>query len=346
MLDAGGRAYAYSKACGIIGKSFVGKRIPALYGLHTLSEFSRFVFPHENLNLPGRELLADLERRIIARTIRQIVSVINSYQKPPELLILLLRSYEYSDLKSCLHYIDAGKKEQPVLCDIGDYKTIHFEAYPDIAAMLAATEFENIPGKTEQKINFSLLESEIDKLYYRRLKETLFSLSSDDREISQRIIAEEIAIRNCIWAFRLRTYFHKTAEETKDFLMDITMKSVRDTLMDSPRREISLVSDALKSLDFHLDIRSHWTDWKWEKLLNPEQPGVHWYADPKYFQNAASKYLYRLAMRYFRLMPMSVSMVFCFVKVKQYEEDLLTSIIEGLGLGMSSNDVLDLLGVS
>ncbi|MDR0486863.1 MAG: V-type ATPase subunit [Treponema sp.] len=348
MPDAGRRAYAYSKACGIIAKSFVGKRISSLAGLHTLSEFDRFVFPERTKDLPGSELLVDLENRVINRTVRHILSILNVYEKPPELLVRLLRSYEYSDLKTCLHYIDSGKKEAPLVCSLGNYGTVHFEAYPDLAAMLAGTEFEPLlSDKAVKGADFSVLEIEIDRLYYRSLKESLFELRGEDREIAHRLIAEEISLRNCIWAFRLRNYFNKSAEDTGDYIMDIKMRAAPDiTGRNYGRGTISLASDALVSLDFQLDTRSQWRGWRWERFLNPEYPGEQWYLDPKYFQNAASKYLYRSTMRCFRRAPMSVSMVFCYIKLKQFEENILTSIVEGIGLGMASDDILELLGVS
>jgi len=37
---------------------------------------------------------------------------------------------------------------------------------------------------------------------------------------------------------------------------------------------------------------------------------------------------------------------FCFIKLKQFEEDLLTSYAEGLGMGMSGKDVLAMLELS
>jgi len=108
----------------------------------------------------------------------------------------------------------------------------------------------------------------------------------------------------------------------------------------------SLAAEAVQSLDFPLDTRSSWRGWKWEKLLNREQASSHWTADPRHFQNAASGYMYKLAMRSFHRSPMSVSAVFCFIKIKQFEEDLLTSIAEGLALGLDSANVFRLLEVS
>jgi len=70
---------------------------------------------------------------------------------------------------------------------------------------------------------------------------------------------------------------------------------------------------------------------------------VNWTANPRYFQNAASQYLYHLAMKSFHRSPMSVSATFCFIKIKQFEEDILTSVAEGLALGMDSTSVFKLL---
>jgi len=70
-----------------------------------------------------------------------------------------------------------------------------------------------------------------------------------------------------------------------------------------------------------------------------------WRADPRHFQNAASRYLYRLARRFFHLHPFSLDFIFCYIKLKQFEEDFLTSDAEGLGMGMSGKDIVSMLGV-
>jgi vacuolar-type H+-ATPase subunit C/Vma6 len=356
MLDAGERAYAFSKSCGIIGRSFVGKRIPLLANLRTLSELDRLVFPELGRELPGRELLSDLESRIEKRAVGDILAVVNIYPKPPELLIRQLRAYEYSNLKTCLNHIIGGIKTIPPLCDIGRFRTVRFEAFPDLAAMLTGTEFEFILSKniTAGSDNFEAVQTELDNQYYSRLIESMRRLSNDDRAFAQQILEAEISLRNCIWALRLRTYFGKEPVETGEYLMDIKMHWGPDEIpgdlhhpsKSSPhRKRNSLAAAAFESLNFPLDSRAAWHGWRWEKLLNPEDdaaPG--WTADPRYFQNAASKYLYRLALRYFHMNPMAVSTVFCFIKIKQFEEDLLTSIAEGLGLSMDSIEIFKMLG--
>jgi vacuolar-type H+-ATPase subunit C/Vma6 len=359
MLDAGERAYAYTKACGIIGKSFVGKRVSALLGLRSLNELDRLVFPELRRELPGQELLADLEGRLVKRAVKQILAVIRSYAKPPELLVRQLRAYEYGDLKTCLHYLAGGVKAPPAVSDIGRFRTARFDAFPDLAAMLSDTEFEYILGMVPKdiqsgNIDLAAIETELDRRYYLGLKESLRHLSGEDRVFAERILAEEISLRNCVWALRLRTYFKKNAAETRKHLMYIVMRAGSDEIPGDirPRRlnrpyakEIDLAAEAVESLELPLDLRSPWRGWRWEQFLNPEKPGELWKADPRYFQNAASEYLYRLALHCFHNMPFAVSTVFCYIKLKQFEEDLLTSVAEGLGLGIPGRDVFELLEV-
>jgi vacuolar-type H+-ATPase subunit C/Vma6 len=335
--DSGEQAYAYAKACGIIGKSMVGKRISALAKLNSLSELDRLIFPDTYHELPVREMLVDLERRILRRTVEHILVILASYSSPPELLVRQLRSCEYADLKTCLHHIAAGKKKPPPLSDIGAFRTVRFEAYPDLAAMIAGTEFTFISADdiaAIQSPNFDItpLEVKLDLHYYTMLIKSLRRLPASGRPVVERILAEEISLRNCAWALRLRTYFNKKPNEVESYLMDLTINK---------SSEASLAQEALRSLNFPLDSPAEWKKWRWKALMNPQTE--NWAADPRHFQNAASRYIYNQCIKSFRNLPFSVSSIFCYIKLKQFEEDLLTSITEGLGLGMTGGDVFDLL---
>ncbi|GHV90008.1 hypothetical protein AGMMS50268_05110 [Spirochaetia bacterium] len=340
MPGAGERAYVYAKACGIIGKSFVGKRIPALGGLNRLFGLDRLVFPLSGKELPERELLPDLEKRITGRAIKQILAIVGSFSSPPELLVRLVRVYEYSDLKSGLNALVNGDADLPPLMDIRPFGTVNFKAFPDLGVMLRGTEFEFLLKNKDLKPGGDAVgaQTELDRLYYTSLWKALRALPKKDRISAERILAQEISLRNSIWVLRLRTYYGMNAEEAEKHLMDIMVKKGRGP-------EFSLAADARLSLSLPLDTRSAWAGWKQEHFLNPETGGRSWQADPRYFQNAASEHLYRLALHSFRRSPFSLDAAFCFIKLKQFEEDLLTSIAEGLGLGMSSQDVLALLEV-
>jgi vacuolar-type H+-ATPase subunit C/Vma6 len=324
----------YAKACGILGKSFVSRRIPDLTRPDRLSALDRLVFPGESRELPERELLPDLERRITGRAVSQILSIVSSYARPPEILLRLLRTWEYADLKAALNALVGGETSFPSWTGLGPFGTVRFVAYPDLPAMLKGTEFDFLLDKELNLIRGGdavKAQTELDRYYYRSLWLALKKLPSRDRTASEQILGEEIALRNCIWALRLRSYYGMSGREVSEHLMDISD---------------SLARDARAMLDFSLDTRSAWEGWKRERFLNPEIPGRLWTVDPRCFQNAAGDYLYKLALRAFRRRPFSIDTAFCFIRIKQYEEDLLTSVAEGLGLGMSGQDVFALLEVT
>ncbi|MCL2184244.1 MAG: V-type ATPase subunit [Treponema sp.] len=347
--------YAYAKASWIIGKSFLGKRLPLLSGLHTLYELDRLVFPEHRKELPGRELLVDMERRIIERAVRQILSIVNAFTEPPKLLVRMIKGFEYSDLKECLAHIINGT-EKPVISDIGRFKTVRFENYPDVVSMIKKTEFEfllsddlknikqgmNASNSVWSSVDLTAIETKLDFRFYQGLIESLNQLSDDDREVASRLIFDEISLRNCVWALRLRTYYQKSEIETAKHLMDFKLHK------NFYQKRASVATDALISLDLPLDVRLPWQGWKWERFLNSEeaasqQTAVHWMVDPRFFQNAATQYLHHLAFHNFHTLPMSVSAIYCFIKLKQFEEDILTSVAEGLALGMDSSAVFKLL---
>jgi vacuolar-type H+-ATPase subunit C/Vma6 len=343
MTGAGERAYAYAKACGIIGKSYLGRRIAALNSVSRISELDRLVFGAEARELPERELLSDLERRFSRRSVSAITAILNSYRNPPELLTLLLRVYEYADLKTALTLVAEGEiNAKPAFTPLGRFGTVHFEAWPDVKAMLAGTDFEFLfkryfgkssNSPTEKLSDEISLETALDRLYYSKLWASLKKLKKTDRQAAEKITAEEISLRNCAWTLRLRTYYGMKDYEVKQHLVDIE---------ENPR----LCQDALKALEFSLDNHNDWEKWKRFRFLNPDSYSDSWQANPRYFQNAASEYLYRLALHNLRLKPSSIDTVFCFIKLKQFEEDLLTSNAEGLSMGMTGNDVLTMLEVS
>jgi vacuolar-type H+-ATPase subunit C/Vma6 len=356
----------YAKACGIVGKSFIGKRLGALTQVDRLSALDRLVFPQGGRELPERELLPDLERRVTGRAVSQILSIVSSFSRPPELLQRLLRTWEYADLKSSLNALVSGESSFSSWTDLGPFSTVNFTAYPDLPAMLKGTEFEFLLTKEMNLVrggDVVKAQTELDKHYYHALWRALKSLPGKDRVSAERILGEEISLRNCIWALRLRGYYGMSAEEVCEHLMDIGLSGAEKP---KPRGKgpaargapssgsskgpaatgDSLAADARASLNLSLDTRSAWDGWKREQFLNPEIPGQSWTADSRYFQNAAGEYLYKLALRFFRRKPFSIDTAFCFIRLKQYEEDLLTSMAEGLGLGMTSQDVFALLAVN
>ena len=348
----GERAYAYAKACGIIGKSFVGKRIQRLENVSRLSELDRMIFPKTPQNLPEKELLFNLEDRIVVRAVDSIISIVDCFSEPPEFLSLLIRSYEYTDLKNALISAIEREKTPPDHTDIGRFQTVHFNAWPDIRAMIEGTEFgflfEENKVLSEMQGHMAL-QSALDRHYYFALWESLLSMPVRDRYAAEKILSDEISLRNAGWALRLRTYYNMPDDDVKPHLIDIPVRGKKERGSGRSRSgaesENTLAHEALQTLEFPMDVYSAWSSWRWKEFLNPQSGGSLWQVDPRHFQNAASRYLARLARRYLHHDPSSMDSTFCFIKLKQFEEDVLTSSVEGLGMGMSGRDIVSMLEV-
>ena len=330
MTNRGERAYAYAKACGIIGKSFVGKRITVLERTGRLSELDRMVFPDSFANLPERELLPDLEKRVEDRAANSILAIIRGFSKPPEFLVLLLLAYEYADLRSAVVSIIEKDPAPPPHTDLGRFRTVNFDAWPNLRKMVEGTAYTFLllkrnPGDEQDEI--IALQSAFDRHYYNALWQSLHSLPPRERHIIRGILSDEISLKNCSWALRLRHYYNMRQDEVKTHLVDIKNE------------------DAIQSLEYPLDSLNEWSSWRWKDFLNPEVPGRHWQVDPRRFQNAASYHLYHLNRHHFFSGSTSLDTIFCFIRLKQFEEDILTSIAEGFGIGMTAREVFTTLGV-
>jgi len=331
MTNPGERAYAHAKACGIIGRSFVGKRIAGLERASRLSELDRMIFPKSFANLPERELLFDLEKRIEDRTAYSVRTIVRGFSKPPEFLVLLVRAYEYTDLKNAAIAIIEKEQSPPPHTDIGRFSTVNFAAWPDLRKMVDGTPYTFLlqlrKNNPDKQTGIIALESALDKHYYNALWKSLHSLPVRERRVCEKILSDEISLKNSSLALRLRHYYNMREDEVKAHLVDIKAE------------------DAIKSLEYPLDSFEEWSSWHWKGFLNPEASGRHWHADPRHFQNAASRHLYHLARHYFFSGSTSLDTIFCFIKLKQFEEDILTGVAEGLGMGMTPKEVLSTLGM-
>ncbi|MDR1389419.1 MAG: V-type ATPase subunit [Treponema sp.] len=330
MASAGERAYVFAKACGIVSKSWIGRRAATLRGISRLAELDRLVFSTGARELPEKELLGDLEARLLTRSVNAALSLLGSYARPPEILIRLVKVYEYAELKSLVALKRRGfPSAPPSHADIGAFGAIRYQAWPDLAGMLAGTEYAFIIDRRGAFISDEgvSVETALDNDYYAKLWKSLVRLRKRDRAASEKILREEISLRNCVWALRLRTYYEMPPDTVKRHLVAVEGENFS--------------ADAEAALELPLDNREAWLRWKRLAFLNDDSAA--WKADPRYFQNSASLYLYRLALRGMRLHALSIDAAFCFIKLKQFEEDLLTSYAEGLSLGMSGDDVARML---
>ncbi|MDR2864750.1 MAG: V-type ATPase subunit [Spirochaetaceae bacterium] len=334
-MISGERAYLYAKSCGIIGKSFVSKRLNALSQVSSLKELNDLIFPGEKNSDDDPGLL---EKKITARSIKAILAIAASFRRTPEILVLLIRSYEYADLKRVLAAFCAGEQKAPSHTDLGRFSTVNFAAYPDLKIMLKRTEFEFLLKKNIEfgKIaNMDAFNVSLDKQYYIKLLKILSVIPKNDCIGSRQLFGEEIALMNCWLSLRLRSYYGMNESEIDSHLINGKLD----------KQGKSLSSDAKASLVMSLDHFADWQNWSRKSLLNTESSGRFWKCDPRYVQNASLVYLYDLARRNFKNRPFTLDTACCFIRLKQFEEQVLTGLAEGIKLKLSALDVLKIMGV-
>jgi hypothetical protein len=172
--------------------------------------------------------------------------------------------------------------------------------------------------------------------YYTALWQELEKVPLSDRKLITPLIADEIRLKNAVWALRLRVYYLMPPDQIKDFLVAIKPGTNQRPLHD----------DALKSLEPDIEEESQWHAWRLWKFANKTVSGQYWKIDPRYFQNQASLHLYRLARKGLRKSPFTLDTACCFIKLKQFEKEILTSVAEAARLGLTGGDALEILGLS
>jgi hypothetical protein len=81
VFDAGEIAFAWAKASGIVGKTFLGPRGATLLSVSRLSELDRLLFPDSPADLPERELSVVLERRIAERAVSRTLRIVSAFRR-------------------------------------------------------------------------------------------------------------------------------------------------------------------------------------------------------------------------------------------------------------------------
>jgi hypothetical protein len=171
--------------------------------------------------------------------------------------------------------------------------------------------------------------------YYTALWHELEKTPLSDRKLIGPVIADEIRLKNAVWALRLRVYYNMSSEDIKGFLTAIKPKA----------NQSPLHNDALKSLELDIEEEAQWHDWRFWKYVNKPISGQYWKIDPRYFQNQASLHLYHLARKSLRKSPFTLDTACCFIKLKQFEKEVLTSVAEAVRLGLTGGDALEILGL-
>lgn len=213
---------------------------------------------------------------------------------------------------------------------IGQYKNLlsEFEnPSPILSAILSFYEYEN-SGKSGV---------EEDRRQIMALWQAVSSLRGNDREHLGCLYRMEISFKNILWALRLKVYYNFSNEEVLENLVYGDRRRSRSDVL--VREAVSILGKDISSYD-------DWKSWRYSQYLNPHEEGVVWEIDPTWIERSLKNHLARAYRRFFHKDPMSVTSLVSWFRIKQYELDCIRAVAEGLRLGIESEHIMEVAGIT
>jgi len=327
-------SYVYAKASGMLARSYVGPRTEKLFSVHTLSELWALLFDDEVPAVPEMFLAKQIEEKALNRFLNQYIKLVNSYSKPDEVLITLLESYDFDNLKLMAASLTVGG-EKPFIRNIQPYSIINYDAYPDIAKITAGSIlswYNKVPGVHEQRE----LDTKLDIQFVRRLWASVEKLSASERKPVEELIALVYSIRNVIWAMRLKVFYKMPAEEIKKRLAFVNTENPKDDI---------IASDAFAILNKSVDSWDDWENWKYAEFLNPHEDVNVWNLDPLWVEAKTSRYFYDKALKDFHRYQSSSMVLVTWFYIKMNELHYIRTAVEAIRLNADENQVREIAGM-
>ena len=328
-------AFVYAKAGGMLAKSFVGKRAAQLFSARSLQELWSLLFTEDVPVVPETLLAKALETQAQTAFLGDYKSLIANYDNPAPVLIALLHSFDYDNIKEIGASLCFGEKELPPVADISPYNLIAYKKWPDIAAMTengSLSWYNAVPQISDQQQN----DYRLDCQYVRELWTACNGVSSACRESLLALLREKIRLDNVLWALRLRIYYGMEGDLVKANLAFAS---------DGMRNDDPLASEAIQTLGWELDNYDHWKHWKFAALLNPHEESVVWTVDPRWLADAYKRCYVEKAYRLFHRFPFTECPLVCWYILKQNELDMIRTASESLRLHVPASQAMQTAGV-
>jgi len=332
IAGSAARSYVFAKTCALLAKSPLS-RLADLAACQDAASLERLVFDTQTAASDA----SSFEERARERIAAQIRRAALAYRHPPLFLILLISAWEYGAVKGALAALAAGEAKCPTHADLGPFCTVRWAAWPDLGKMLDASknlkflldtfkpDASGVYRPAIEQVQEAHLE--LDRRYYKALLSSLKLCSRTDVSRIRLLLKEEISLRNCLAVLRLRTVYNMTGEAVKKMLIP-------------PYTE-----DAEAALSLPLDSLAEWKKWPRSGLLNKESSGEFWKASPLYFQAASQFYLYTKTKTLFKSLPFALDTCALFIRLKQFEDQILRGAAESLRMGEPVSTVLAIYGL-
>lgn len=328
-------AYVYAKASGMLAKSFIGPRSAKLFEVKSLSELWSLLFKTEVPLIPETLLAKEIEEKAQKTFISDYTHLVDCYAKPYLVLVSLLRSYEYNNMKDIASALCEGQETIPNIVDIGHFSRLNYKQWPKIDKITKETPFEwlnTVPTRENQHEQDRILDAQ----YIKELWDAVNKLPLIERKSVENFIAEDIVMRNLIWAIRLKVYYNMKPEEIIPRLVSEGDEATKNDRLSGP---------AFKILEKDVDSWADWSDWKYADLLNPHTEGDVWQIDPRWVQQAVNIRLNKMALQQFHQNPFTAHVLVTWFKIKEHELNLIRTAAEGLRMNVSESQLKEFAGI-
>ncbi|MBQ7159235.1 MAG: V-type ATPase subunit [Treponema sp.] len=328
----------------MLAKSFVGSRAEKLFSVKSLRELYGLLFDDEVPAVPESMLAKIIETKAQDKFVSQYTSLLENYSKPDEVLITLLRSYDYENLKEIGAALCYKESAMPDLVDIGSYSRIGYKYWPDLSAMTAnsSVSWYNKPPKSSEQQE---IDQRLDRQYIAQLWESAKAVPMTERDLVLDFVRREVVYQNIMWALRLKVFFKYDADIIAGMLFYENDTSVSGDNRAGAKNDL-FARDALAILDKDTDSWDAWSGWKYADFLNPHEDGVVWEIDPCWVENLMRRDLNQHALRAFHKNPDTAMVLFSWFKIKQNELGYIRSVAEGLRMNVDADEVLTAAGAT
>lgn len=324
MMDkSAADAYVYAKVCGMLSKAYSGKNVEKLYAAKSLAELYGLLFTDEVPAVPENILAKTIEEKAVRLFIDGYCSLVECYERPQKILVSLLQFYDYTNLKTIAGALCLKETSCPDIINLGEYALLHYDKWPDIEKITEGTElawYNKVPDIAEQQA----LDTRLDFQYLRAYWNSASRTETSVRAETKSLFAEEIRMRNIIWAMRLKVYYKMESDEILSKLFFDSDKAGENDLF---------AGEAARILSKDFSSYDDWKDWKYRSSLNPHEEGTPWEVDPRWVENSFRETNLKRYSSAFHKFPLTSLSLVCYFKVKQDELDNIRRVTEGLRLG-------------
>ncbi len=327
MTGVARQGYLLARLYGSVARSFVGANLRDLLRLKSLLELQARLWPAvEPAPAPSA---ADLEARIERSARDAMMEVLDFFERPPQILVHLLRRIECANVKLMLRSVAGGRREAMALADLGRYATVPETGATDPEAALRASPWawavEALAGATRAEV-----ESRIDAWWYGELLRLAGELPSGDRTGVMRFVRFMAGVANAVGALRLRFVFGLDEAAAKRLLAP----GVRGQDRQAVQRAFQIAPEAVEE----------WRGWRFGWLLEDQLADAFRRPDPVRAEAAAAR---RVSLRAHQLLhqyPMTLCPFVAWFVLREREAALLRSAVEGIELSIPENELTALVG--